>query len=116
MNYYHLLILINILYKSLSFKCGHNTIKKPEIKMVNLTNEENIKSRGLSSSHSINIYIDYEILQSQKNKRKIFNFEYSNLESALNSAANYFPKLLSIDESSPIILYSDKFKDAPYIE
>ncbi len=53
MSYYHLFILINFLYTSFSFKCGHNIIKKPEIKMVNQTNEDNNKLRGLSSPHSI---------------------------------------------------------------
>ena len=48
MNYHHLFILINILYTIYSFKCGHNIIKKPEIKIINQTNEENNKSRKLS--------------------------------------------------------------------
>ncbi len=109
MSYYHLLILINILYTIYSFKCGHNIIKKPEIKMVNQTNEENIKSRGLSSSHSIDIYIDYEILQSQNNNRNISSSYYSNLQSALNSTAYYFSKLLTVDGSSSIKLSSNLF-------
>ena len=112
MNYYHLFILINILNSIYSFKCGHNIIKKPEIKMVNLTNEENIKSRGLSSSHSINIYIDYEILQSQKNNGNISSSYYSNLQSVLNSTANYFSKLLTVDKSSSIKLTSNLFSSS----
>ena len=58
MKYYHLLLLINIFYTIYSFKCGHNIIKKPAIKMVNQTNEDNNKLRGLSSPHSIQIGID----------------------------------------------------------
>ncbi len=95
MNLHRLFIIINILYSIYSFKCGHNIIKKPEIKMVNLTNEENSKSRGLSSSHSINIYIDYEILESQKNSGTINSSYYSNLQSALNSTAYYFFKIIN---------------------
>ena len=108
MSYYHLLILINILYTSFSFKCGHNIIKKPEIKMVNQTNEENNKLRGLSS-HSIIIYIDYEILQSQVSNKEINSSYYSNLKNALDYTAYYFSKLLTIDGSSSVSLSSDLF-------
>ena len=112
MNVHRLFILINILYSIYSFKCGHNIIKKPEIKMVNQTNEENSKSRGLSSSHSIDIYIDYEILQSQKNNRNISSSYYSNLQSALNSTAYYFSKLLTVDGSKSIKLSSNDFSSS----
>ena len=112
MNVHRLFILINILYSIYSFKCGHNIIKKPEIKMVNQTNEENSKSRGLSSSHSIDIYIDYEILQSQNNNRNISSSYYSNLQSALNSTAYYFSKLLTVDGSKSIYLSSNLFSSS----
>ena len=84
MSYYHLLILINILYTSFSFKCGHNIITKPEIKMINQTNEDNNKLRWLSSPHSIQIGIDYEILQSQVSNKEINSSYYSNLKNALD--------------------------------
>ena len=109
MSYYHLLILINILYTSFSFKCGHNIIKKPEIKMVNQTNEENNKLRGLSSPHSIQIGIDDEILQSQVSNKEINSSYYSNLKNALDYTAYYFSKLLTVDGSSLVRLSSDLF-------
>ena len=112
MNYHHLFILINILYTIYSFKCGHNIIKKPEIKIINQTNEENNKSRELSSSHSINIYIDYEILQSQVNNGTITSTYYNNLTNALNETAYYFSKLLTVDESSSIFLSEDLFSES----
>ena len=109
MNYHHLFILINILYTIYSFKCGHNIIKKPEIKIINQTNEENNKSRELSSSHSINIYIDNEILQSQVNNGTITSTYYYNLINALNKTVYYFSKLLTIDGSSSVQLQSNMF-------
>ncbi len=108
MKYYHLLLLINIFYTIYSFKCGHNIIKKPAIKMVNQTNEENNKLRGLSP-HSIIIYIDYEILQSQVSNANISQSYYSNLVSALDYTAYYFSKLLTIDGSSSKKLSSNMF-------
>ena len=108
----HLFILINILYTIYSFKCGHNIIKKPEIKIINQTNEENKKSRGLSSSHSINIYIDYEILESQVNNGTITSTYYNNLTNALNETAYYFSKLLTVDGSSSIFLSEDLFSES----
>ena len=112
MNNLHLFILINILYTIYSFKCGHNIIKKPEIKIINQTNEENNKSRELSSSHSINIYIDYEILQSQVNNGTITSTYYNNLTNALNETAYYFSKLLTVDGSSSIFLSEDLFSES----
>ena len=108
MKYHNLLLLINFFYTIYSFKCGHNIIKKPEIKMVNQTNEENNKLRGLSP-HSIKIYIDYEILQSQVSNNQISKSYYSNLKNALDSTANYFSKLLTVDGSSSIKLSSNLF-------
>ena len=109
MNYHHLFILINILYTIYSFKCGHNIIKKPEIKIINQTNEENNKSRKLSSYHSIQIYIDNEILLSQVNNGEIASTYYNNLIKVLSKATNYFSKLLTVDGSSSIKLPSNLF-------
>ena len=96
MSYYHLLIIINIVYPSFYFKCGHNIIKKPEIKKINQTNDDNNNLRGLSSPHSLSIYIDYEILESQVNKRIISSSYYSQLKKALNYTAYYFPAELEL--------------------
>ena len=109
MNYHHLFILINILYIIYSFKCGHNIIKKPEIKIINQTNEEDNKSRKLSSYHSIQIYIDNEILLSQVNNGEIASTYYNNLIKVLSKATNYFSKLLTVDGSSSIKLSSNLF-------
>ena len=110
MNYHHLFILINILYTIYSFKCGHNIIKKPEIKIINQTNEENNKSRKLSYIYySINIYIDNEILLSQVNNGEIASTYYNNLIKVLSKATNYFSKLLTVDGSSSIKLPSNLF-------
>ena len=98
MNYHHLFILINILYTIYSFKCGHNIIKKPEIKIINQTNEEKNKPRKLSYIYySINIYIDNEILLSQVSNGIITSTYYNNLIKALSKATNYFSKLLNIN-------------------
>ena len=92
MSYYHLLIIINIVYPSFSFKYGHNIIKKPEIKKINQTNKDNNNLRILSSPHSLSIYIDYEILESQVSNRIISSSYYSKLKKALNYIVYYSSK------------------------
>ena len=58
MKYFSLFIFFSIFFVSLSFKCGYNEIKKPEIKIINETENIDSKRRKLSSTHNIDIYID----------------------------------------------------------
>ena len=112
MKYFSLFIFFSIFFVSLSFKCGYNEIKKPEIKIINETENIDSKRRKLSSTHNIDIYIDYEILKSQVSSREITSSYYNNLASALNLTINYISKLLIVYNVKQIYLSSETFSDS----
>ncbi len=116
MKYFSLFIFFSIFFVSLSFKCCYNEIKKPELKIINATEKIDSKRRLLSSTHNIDIYIDYEILKSQVSSGEITSSYYNNLASALNSTINYISKLLIVNNAKEIFLKSDAFnKTEDYI-
>ena len=112
MKYFSLFIFFSIFFVSLSFKCGYNEIKKPELKIINETENIDSKRRKLSSTHNIDIYIDYEILISQVSSGEITSSYYNNLASALNLTINYISKLLIVNNVKQIYLSSATFYDS----
>ena len=100
-------IFLSIISLSYSFKCGHDKIKKPELKMI----KENInsKTRKLSSRHNMKIYIDYEILESQLSSGNITRDYYNNIVNSLNLTINYFSKLLEVEGTQQIKILSRYF-------
>ena len=112
MKYFSLFIFFSIFFVSLSFKCGYNEIKKPELKIINETENIDSKRRKLSSTHNIDIYIDYEILKSQVSSREITSSYYNNLASALNLTINFISKLLIVNNVKQIYLSSATFYDS----
>jgi hypothetical protein len=101
-------IFLSIISLSYTFKCGHDKIKKPELKMI----KENInsKTRKLSSRHNMKIYIDYEILESQLSSGNITRDYYNNIVNTLNLTTNYFSKLLEIEGTQEIQILSKYFR------
>ena len=91
-----LFTILNILISSyLSFKCGTGKIKAPKIQIQpEDKSSKNLKQRNLSS-HPINIYIDYEILETQT----IF---LSEIKEAFDITIKTFQKFLSISTISKI--------------
>ena len=82
MKYFFILLFFYYIPQITNFKCGHNTIKKPQLKIIKQTG--NLNKRKLSSIHPISIYIDYEILESQLEKGIINKNYFSNISIALN--------------------------------
>ena len=111
MKYFSLFIFFSIFFVSLSFKCGYNQLKKKELKIIDETSNPNLKTRKLSSSHKMNIYIDYEILQHQFSIGKITYDYYNNLSMALNSTKNYISELLNVIGTQEIKLSYDLFEE-----
>ena len=104
-------LLLSIINYSLSFKCGYNQLKKKEFKIIDETSNPNLKTRKLSSSHKMNIYIDYEILQHQYSIGKITYDYYNNLSMALNSTKNYISELLNVIGTQEIKLSYHLFEE-----
>ena len=104
-------LLLSIINYSLSFKCGYNQLKKKELKIIDETSNPNLKTRKLSSSHKMNIYIDYEILQHQYSIGKITYDYYNNLSIALNSTKNYISELLNVTGTQEITLSHYLFEE-----
>ena len=96
MIFFKLFTILNILISSyLSFKCGTGKIKAPKIQIQpEDKSSKNLKQRNLSS-HPINIYIDYEILERQT----IF---LSEIKEAFDITIKTFQKFLSISTISKI--------------
>ena len=91
-----LFTILNILISSyLSFKCGTGKIKSPKIQIQQEDkSSKNLKHRNLSS-HPINIYIDYEILENQ-------TISISEIKEAFDITIQTFQKFLSISTTSKI--------------
>ena len=94
MTFLKLFTILNFLLSSfLSFKCGTGKIKPPKIQIQpEDKTQKNLKNRNLSS-HPINIYIDYEIIENQ-------TMYINELKEAFNITIKTFQKFLSISSSS----------------
>ena len=108
MKYLLILIFTNLIIIN-SFKCGHNLIKDSEIKQINITNP-NLNIRNLDeTSHSILIYVDYEILQNQVSNSLITKTFYEKIQESLNTTIDLFSKLISVNSSQYIYVNSNIF-------
>ena len=116
MGKYSSLFLLSIISFSLSFKCGYNEIKKPELKILNESKNIDSNTRNLESKRNINIYIDYEVLEFQVLSEEITEDYYKNLAKALNSTVNYFSKLLMVQGPKVIYLEGYLFSSIDYIK
>ena len=105
MKYFLILLFLYNILQIKNFKCSHNIIKKPPLKIINETLIS--KERKLSSLHSISIFIDYEILESQLEKGEIDKYYFSNISLALNLTISYFSKLLTLNSSFILKLSSN---------
>ena len=92
---FKLIIYISLITFSISFKCGFDQKKKPKPQIHPKENTHpNPKYRNLAA-HTINIYVDYEVLDSQVTDATNLN----NLKGAMDLAINAFKKYLTVSTS-----------------
>ena len=90
------LLIIFLIRKTNSFKCGVNLLNTSKPKKINTTSK-NIRNLQNITSHEMRIMIDYEILERQLSNGTIDEDYYSNISKALNSSINYLQKLFYVE-------------------
>ena len=87
MKYSLILIFINLIIIN-SFKCGHNLVKDSELKQINIINPNSSIRKLDETTHSLSIFVDYEILKNQVNQNIITQTYYEKIEESLNNVVD----------------------------
>ena len=110
MKYSLILIFINLIIIN-SFKCGHNLVKDSELKQINIINPNSSIRKLDETTHSLSIFVDYEILKNQVNQNIITQTYYEKIEESLNNVVDLLSKLLSINSTKSIYINSNLFSN-----
>ena len=110
MKYSLILIFINLIIIN-SFKCGHNLVKDSELKQINIINPNSSIRKLDETTHSLSIFVDYEILENQVLNSEITKTYYEKIQESLNTTIDLFSKLISLNSTQYIYINSNLFSN-----